>query len=252
MSKTRHDGLRVRSYSITHPPGRVDLPSQPGWDRLVLADAGVFVAHAQNQAWTIPAHRALCVPDGIRLGIETRRRVAIRCLYLDAGLGALGRGVRVVTLQPLARELALRAVEAAPMTLVAKGDAALITLLAEQLKAEPDQPLHLPFPVDPIAKTVAEAIVEQPAVPIGRQVRAANTSRRTMERRFKSETGMTLGQWRRRARILAAVAMLADGTRVTQVAIDVGYASSSSFVAAFRAELDAPPRTFIRQDLTLS
>lgn len=226
----------------------VELPTQPGWDRLVLAHAGVFVAHAENHAWTIPAHRALCVPDGTALGVETHRRVAIRCLYLQADLEAIGHAVRVVTLRPLARELVLQAVATAPMTLAERGDAALITLLSEQLAAEPDQPLHLPLPLDPIAKTFAEAIVGEPAISLEGQLQAANASRRTLERRFRSETLMTLGQWRRRARILAAVSMLADGASVTEVATGVGYASPSSFVAAFRAELDSPPGKFMQND----
>jgi len=57
---------------------------------------------------------------------------------------------------------------------------------------------------------------------------------------------MSPGQWRRRARILAAVAMLAEGESVTRVAVTVGYASPSSFVAAFRSELGSSPREFMR------
>jgi AraC-like DNA-binding protein len=250
VSNSCHIESRVRSYSITHPPGLVDLPTQPGWDRLVLAQAGVFVAHADNQSWTIPTHRALCVPDGTSLAVETRRRVAIRCLYLQVDLEAVGHDVRVVTLQPLARELLLEAVASSPMTLADRGEAALITVLTEQLAGEPDEPLHLPFPLDPVAKNLAAAIVQEPAMPLEEVLRAANASRRTMERRFASETGMTLGQWRRRARILAAVSMLADGSSVTRVAIDIGYASPSSFVAAFRAELDTPPGKFMLHDRT--
>lgn len=248
MSNSCQQVSLVRSYSITHPPGLVDLPTQPGWDRLVTAHAGVLVAHAENHAWTIPAHRALCVPDGTRLGVETRRRVAIRCLYLAAELGAVGPSVRAVTLRPLARELVLHAVATAPMTLVERGDEALITLLAEQLAAEPDEPLHLPFPIDPGAAIVANAITADPAVPLEERLRAADASRRTLERRFKAETRLTLGQWHRRARILAAVSLLAEGLSVTRVATGVGYASPSSFVAAFRAELNCPPRRFIQLD----
>ena len=51
---------------------------------------------------------------------------------------------------------------------------------------------------------------------------------------------------RRRACILTAVAMLADGDSDTSVALRVGYASPSSFIAAFRAELDSAPREFMR------
>lgn len=247
MSKSRHQVSQVRSYSITHPPGDVSLPTQPGWDYLVFAHSGLFTAATETQAWTIPAHRALCVPDGTRVRIETARRAAIRCLYVDKRLDVLGNEVRVVNLTPLTRELTAHAVATAPMNLDAPASRAMITLLAERLASEPDTPLHLALPTDPAARELAAAIMSDPAVGLEHRLRAANASRRTIERRFKSETLMSLGQWRRRARILAAVSMLAQGASVTGVAVTVGYASPSSFVSAFRSELGSPPREFMQR-----
>ena len=172
--------------------------------------------------------------------------MAIRCLYTSADLRVLGGEVRVVNLEPLSRELLLHAVQRAPMSLENRSDAALVVLLAEQLARHPDAPLQLPFPVDPIARAVASSIVSDPARDLGDQLRTAAASRRTLERRFNAETGMSLGQWRRRARVLSAVAMLAAGDSVTSVSIGVGYSSPSSFIAAFRSELDSSPREFMR------
>lgn len=246
MSISRQPRSRVRSYSITHPPGRVALPTQPGWDYLVFAHSGLFTAVTDSAAWTVPAHRALCVPDGTRVRIHTAGRVGIRCLYLDVGLGVLGDVVRVVNLTSLTRELIRHAVGAAPMDLTSPTDAAAITLLSEQIDAEPGAPLRLPLPDDPVSHGVAHAILAKPEQPLGEVIREANAHRRTVERRFSAETGMSLGKWRRRARVLTSVAKLAEGASVTSVAIAVGYSSPSSFVAAFRAELGTSPRDFMR------
>lgn len=248
MSNSRHTASQVRGYSITHPPGRVLLPTQPGWDYLVFAHAGLFTAITDRQAWTVPAHRALCVPDGTRVQIDTARRAAVRCLYVEQRLGVIGEDFRVVNLTPLTRELLTHAVASAPLNIEAPASAALMTLLADRLANEPEAPLHLALPVDPVAREVATSIMSDPAVDLEDRLREANASRRTIERRFKSETHMSLGQWRRRSRILAAVAMLAKGDSVTSVAVTVGYASPSAFVAAFRAELGSPPREFMQRD----
>ncbi len=246
MSNSRQRAAQVRSYSITHPPGRVALPTQPGWDYLLFAHSGLFTALTETQAWTVPTHRALCVPDGTRVRIDTARRTAMRCLYLDAGLDILGGGLRVVNLSPLSRELVTYAVTAAPMHLDTPAAEATITLLADRLADESDAPVHLPLPTDPVAMQVAAAIMSEPALGLDDHLLVANASRRTLERRFSTETRMSLGQWRRRARILAAVAQLGQGNSVTQVAVTVGYASPSSFVSAFRAELGSPPRDFMK------
>jgi len=169
----------------------------------------------------------------------------MRCLYLDAGLTVLGDEVRVVNLSPLSRELVSHAVASAPMRLDTPAAEATITLLADRLANESDADVHLPLPADPIAVEVAAAIMSEPAVGLDEHLQAANASRRTLERRFSAETQMSLGQWRRRARILAAVTQLGQGNSVTQVAMTVGYASPSSFVSAFRAELGSPPRDFM-------
>lgn len=244
--QTEQRTARVRSYSITHPPGVVALPTQPGWDQLVFAHSGYFSARTRSQAWTIPAHRALCVPDGVRVAIETTRRSGIRCLYTDSQLHVLGSDLRVIGLDGLARELVAHAIESAPMDLSVESDAALITLLSAQLAIEPDAPLHLPLPVDTVARGLAAAVMRSPASDIERLLHDAGAGRRTVERRFRTETGMSLGQWRRRARVLAAVAMLAEGDTVTRVASAVGYSTPSAFVAAFRSELHATPREFMR------
>ncbi|MBN4047442.1 hypothetical protein JYT71_00390 [Acidimicrobiaceae bacterium AH-315-P05] len=56
----------------------------------------------------------------------------------------------------------------------------------------------------------------------------------------RTETDMTLGARRRRARALVAVEAMAGGSSVTSAAFTVGYATPSSFVAAFKLELRVP------------
>lgn len=237
----------IRSYSSIHPPGRVLLPTEPGWDHLVLAGSGIVTAHTPAHAWTIPVHRALCVPDGTRLRIETSRRTLIRCLYARTDLGLVHNQVQVTNLNPLTNELITHAIDSAPLTRKDPTAAALITLIADQLARQPNTALQLPMPSDPAPIALANAILAAPALSLDDHLRSATASRRTLERNFKAQTKMSLGSWRRRARILAAVAMLAEGDSVTSVGFGVGYGSASSFIAAFGAELGATPGEFMRR-----
>lgn len=245
MMIARQPVLQVRSYSVTHPPGTATLPTQPGWDQLLFAPTGLFTARSNNDAWTIPRHRAIGVSDGITLQLDTTRQTPIRCLYFAAGLGVLPAGVRIMSINPLCNELLNHAVATAPTSLENPVDQALITLLAAQLSLTADDNLRLPLPTDPIARELAEAVQHSPAESLLSLLERTHAHRRTIERRFHEETAMTLGQWHRRARVLHAVALLADGASVTHVASDVGYASPSAFVAAFRSELGTSPRRYI-------
>ncbi|MDF7777803.1 helix-turn-helix transcriptional regulator, partial [Sphingomonas sp. AOB5] len=69
----------------------------------------------------------------------------------------------------------------------------------------------------------------------------AGMSLRVLERRFLAETGLSLGRWRRQARLLAAMERLAAGDPVKRVAAGAGYATPSAFVAAFRATFGETP-----------
>lgn len=68
-----------------------------------------------------------------------------------------------------------------------------------------------------------------------------HTSERTLSRLFRGEFGMTYPQWRSRARIFAAMIMLADGASVTDTGHACGWATTSAFVHAFAATMGTTP-----------
>ena len=84
------------------------------------------------------------------------------------------------------------------------------------------------------------------AVPQVAAARAAQAAMdpRTLQRRFQRETGLSFGQWRRQARLIAALERLARGASVLEVALDLGYASPSAFSTMFKRELGASPSAF--------
>ncbi len=59
-------------------------------------------------------------------------------------------------------------------------------------------------------------------------------SPRTLRRLMIGETGLSFAQWRQQARLSYALAKLAEGETVLQIAEALGYASPSNFIAMFR------------------
>jgi AraC family transcriptional activator of mtrCDE len=82
---------------------------------------------------------------------------------------------------------------------------------------------------------------------IDRLSRAAAMSRATFLRHFGQETGMTVGAFLARVRVMAAAELLnsTDAT-VATIAGQVGYQSESAFSRAFRAEVGTTPARFRR------
>ena len=128
-----------------------------------------------------------------------------------------------------------------PLYLDDPPQARLVGVILDQLSDLPTAPLRLPLPSDPRARSVAEAVRDDPGrvtpVPGG-------VSRRTLERLFRAETGLPLGQYRERARLLAALPRLARGEPVARVAAEVGYATPSAFGAMFKRVLGVSPTRY--------
>ncbi|WP_076432385.1 AraC family transcriptional regulator [Microbispora rosea] len=97
-----------------------------------------------------------------------------------------------------------------------------------------------------------EGVLNEPGADwtIDRLSRAAAMSRATFLRHFSQDTGMTVGAFLARARLMAATELLSttDAT-VATVAGQVGYQSESAFSRAFRAEVGTTPARFRRDQV---
>ena len=262
MSKSRQrrqekDTIILRSFGVTYPYGRNVLPHVTippralDWHKLICASRGVLTVRAERSAWVAPPHRAVWIPAGLDFAVQMHGTVALRVLYLKTGRrffpGAVGDCV-VLNVSPLLRELILRTVQVGALDSRRPEHRRLAAVMFDELRVFVAQPLHLPVPRDARAEKFAELIEftsragDRPQ--IAKILRQAAASRRTMERIFRDETGMSLGQWLRRQKLLDALRRLAAGDPVNAIAFDLGYNSPSAFTAMFRRELGATPKRY--------
>jgi len=184
------------------------------------------------------------VPAGVNHDIEMIGAVSMRTLYLKPDLrGPLPKRCHVIDVSPLFRELILHTVDIGMLDRSIPSQRRLIEVIVDQLNAVPAVPLLLPMPNDSRALHVAEALRERPGdtTSLARLSKNAGASKRTIERVFLSETRMTFGKWRQQLRLLHALRLLATGESVTAAAFEVGYDSTSAFIAAFKSVLGTTP-----------
>ena len=127
----------------------------------------------------------------------------------------------------------------------------MIGLLEDEVKAAMasanDPPLALPLPTDEQALALARHVLAQPShvsvirATVEELAQQHGVARRTLERRFRDETGMSFGMWRQKARLLDSIRLLAQGKSVTDAALDSGYSSVSAFIAAFKSTFGYTP-----------
>jgi AraC-like DNA-binding protein len=103
--------------------------------------------------------------------------------------------------------------------------------------------LELRTPRDLRARRFVALVTADPGgeASIAQLARKAGVSLRTLERCFLAETGVAVGEWRRRHRLFHALRLLEGGASVTAVALEIGYASTSAFSHAFARQFGRSP-----------
>ncbi|MCS5720141.1 AraC family transcriptional regulator [Herbiconiux sp. CPCC 205763] len=102
------------------------------------------------------------------------------------------------------------------------------------------------LPGDPRARAVAARLLADPGDPRELDDWAAEVGvgAKTIARAFVADTGRTFREWRIQARMHVAAGLLAEGESVQDVAVRVGYATSSGFIAAFAARFGTTPSRY--------
>ena len=237
----------IRTYPVTFLHDVTEPPHDHAWHQLTFATRGHLEVITDEARHIVPADRAVWVPAGTRHAEIMRAPISMRSIYISRlSLPPSGAGtprVRTIAVTPLLRELILHISRIGALDRRKPEQARLVGVLLDQLAAARDVSLALPSPRDPRARRFAELVTREPGsdASIAALARRAGASLRTLERCFLRETGVAVGDWRRRVRLFHALRLLEDGAAVTDVALDVGYASTSAFSQAFARQFGRSP-----------
>jgi AraC-like DNA-binding protein len=242
---------QIATLIHNYPAGQV-IPSHfHDRDQLVYASRGVMTVRTNRGAWVVPTYRAVWIPAAVPHSIAMSGTVAMRTLYLKPGLAiTLPRDCCVVNVSPLLKELILYACTFSALKKTIKRQGHLIHIILDQLEAIQTVPLQLPNPSDARALRIAEALIADPSDrrPLALFSKSAGASKRTLERIFQEDVGVTFGKWRQQLRLMQAMRLLAEGAKVTHAALESGYSTPSAFISMFRKTLGTTPRLYFRTD----
>lgn len=237
--------------TLTHdyPAGCVIPLHFHDFDQLVYASRGVMTVRTSEGTWVVPTHRAVWIPAEVPHLITMSGAVAMRTLYLRKGLvSSLPRSCCVVNVTPLLKELILHICTLVALNRTVKWHRHLMAVLLDQLKGIQTVPLQLPSLSDPRAGRITEVLLGAPGDrrPLEQICKAAGASKRTVERLFQEDVGMSLGKWRQQLRLMKAMQLLAEGAKVTHAALEAGYSTPSAFISMFRKTLGTTPSAYFR------
>lgn len=216
--------------------------------QLTLALHGAFQIEGTHRTWTVPANRAAWIPAGVEHAERLPVGASLRTLRIDASLtGELPAHSRTIDVSPLLRELIVRVAESGS---VPEGPERmrLVHVLLDEVRAAPDADLELAAPRDPRALRVARSLQDAPGErsSIADLARRTGLKRRTLERLFVADLGMSIGEWRQRLRLHHALGLLAEERPIGEVAREAGYGSAPAFIAVFKRHFGVTPHQYRR------
>jgi AraC-like DNA-binding protein len=257
MSQKRQTGFFDRSgdlksaiTTLTHdyPAGHVIPLHFHDRDQLVYASRGVMTVRTRNGTWVVPPHRAVWIPAVIPHTIAMSGLVAMRTLYLKPRLAKdLPRDCCVINVSSLLKELILHACAVRILKKTVKWQAHLVAVILHQLEAAQTIPLQLPHLSDPRLVRIAEILISDPrdSRTLAQLCKGTGAGKRSVERLFQQEIGMTFGKWRQQLRLMQAMRLLAQGAKVTHAALESGYGTPSAFTSMFRKALGITPSSYL-------
>ena len=207
---------------------------------------GLLTIGTDAGAWIVPADHAVWLPPHQQHYGWTHGAVeGWSCYVAEAACTTLPKRPRIICTSGLLREAVTRASEWHGSDLSAE-QWRIAQVILDELRAAPTEPFGLPMPRDLRLVLIARALLDDPGDRrnIEEWAHWAGIPERTLSRRFVSETGFTYKAWRQRARLMRALEMLAEGSAVTTVALDMGYDSVSAFIALFKRALGVTPSTY--------
>ena len=214
---------------------------------LALVHEGLVLVQAGNEVWTVMPGSLGWIPPGVMHGARWFGDAHGSFLFVRPD--ACAQLPSVCRSWPSSRliEAVVERIASGPPGMLSEAYLAqLFEVLLEEVRLREHDPMPLPMPEDPRLQDLANTLLSTPDDPSGIDdwAQRLNMSSRTLMRRFRQETGVTLGQWRQRA-LLRALEMLGRGGSVTEAALAVGYESTSAFIGSFRAAFGVTPSRYV-------
>lgn len=246
----KHKALFGFGRDGAHP---VDVSRLSQWHRhpqgqLIYIAAGHFHIRTDFGAWLLPPRRAVWIPPNLMhwgelKGVRTGSNILLAPQYCET----LPERPHVLTVGVLLEALIQRVAGWRTEVAASDEEARVVAVLIDEIRAARHEPLHLPMPTDKRLLKMTELVLSEPGREHSLETLSAmaGLSTRTARRLFAASVGMTLSDWRRQARLMRAVELLAEGVSVSSVADVLGYASPSNFIAMFRTAFGVTPGRYV-------
>jgi len=216
--------------------------------QLLWAETGVLSITSESTIWVLPSTHAVWIPSYIPHQVNCETQAQLRNLYIDPAypIRQDEKSIVMLTMSHLLREVILKLTDT-KKALTEQQIKNLGLVAIDELEVLKPFNNNIHSGKDLRLQRLINHIVQHPnehfSLPDLSNI--AGASVRTVERLFKSETGMTFRQWRSRFKLMNSLALIAQGKTSTFIAHELGYKSVSSFISTFKTQFGCTPQEYV-------
>lgn len=215
------------------------------WGEFVYAFNGVMEVNINQVNYLTPPPYGLWLPPNLHHSGLNRTSVSHATLYIHASLcQQLPQQAGILLTSPLVSAILLHLKQYSIKNTAEH--LRLLHVLLDQLQYTQYVPSYLPHTDHSNLKRILNYLHENPAdqSALSELAQQINTTERTLARLAQKQLGMSLNEWRQRLKVMKAMSMLSEGKTVENIALDLGYANASAFIAMFKRWMEITPDQF--------
>lgn len=224
-------------------------PHAHPWGQINYLTHGVMHLTIAGRTFLSPPQYAIWIPPGVAHAAVNTTSATYRTVYLAPDrCGNLPQEPCAITIGAVLRAI-LDEFSRLEVRVPATGQQQRMAGVAlDQIEASSRIQDYLPLPTSAVLTKVLEHIQGHLDTRQSTKELAArfHLTERTLERRCVGEIGVSIGEWQQRLRFLHALQALEQGLTIKQVALDLGYSSTSVFINMFRRITGQTPEQYRR------
>jgi AraC-like DNA-binding protein/quercetin dioxygenase-like cupin family protein len=219
---------------------------------LIYTVKGVLTCEIGGSLWTVSPQCALWIPSGTPHKCQAFGKTDYYVLFIDPEVSRnLPRTCTTMSVSALLREALIRAAQFPALYPLEGPEVRLLTIILDEMTAARTEDHQLPLPSDPSLRRLLDMMMSVPEdkASVAQWAARCAMSERTLSRKIRQETGMSLWRWRHQLHVTLALQRMATGESVQAVALDLGYETASSFITMFKKTVGkSPGRYFAERD----
>ncbi len=233
--------------TTTMVSGYVDDYHSHPWNQIVFPIKGLLQSNIGNKCVIVPhngmlyipantVHKSIAITDTLFLAIYLNPDKYVQ--YVEKA--------KSCQVSSFIKELILMLFESDSLSQSSSNITHLLMVLRDQIEVADSYEIPLLIPSDKRLLSIFSQLKNQPDLPFTLKEWASKVgaSERTLSRLCSKEFSQSFALWRQNIRLVLSLQLLDSKMSIQQIAIEVGYASDSAYVHAFKTLFNQTPSKY--------